>query len=306
VETAKDRVPAMTALTREQAKPVVLVWLSEWLQGPGSGDYEKEERIPLFRSMERCFGAIAAWHALADRQADIAPRLSPPGAALAAREMLARGGATLTESEAKLVLAAYGVAVVAERLAHSADEAAAAARALGYPVAMKAESPTIPHKTELGVVRLGVADEADLRRAYAQIAAAARGHELRGVLVQPMVPGVEVIVGARVDPVVGPLVVVGSGGVLVELVQDSVAALAPVSQAQAAALLERLKGYRLLAGFRGSAPVNLDALAEAIARVSEMAADLADVLEELDVNPLRCGGERVVAVDALIVKRRTV
>jgi succinyl-CoA synthetase beta subunit len=241
---------------------------------------------------------------LAERQADIAPRLSPPGAAQAAREMLASGGATLTESEAKRVLAAYGVPVVAERLAHSADEAAAAARALGYPVAMKAESPSIPHKTELGVVRLGIADEADLRRAYAEIDAAARGHELRGVLVQPMVPGVEVIVGARVDPVVGPLVVVGSGGVLVELVQDSVAALAPVSQAQAAALLERLKGYRLLTGFRGSAPVNLDALAEAIARVSEMAADLADVLEELDVNPLRCDGERVVAVDALIVQRR--
>ena len=304
VETAKDRVPAMTALTREQAKPVVLVWLSEWLQGPGSGDYEKEERIPLFRSMERCFGAIAAWHALADRLADTAPRISPPGAAQAAREMLAAGGESLTEREAKRVLAAYGVAVVAERLAHSADEAAAAARALGYPVAMKAESPSIPHKTELGVVRLGVADEADLRRAYAQIAAAALGHELRGVLVQPMVPGVEVIVGARVDPVVGPLVLVGSGGVLVELVQDSVAALAPVSQAQAAALLERLKGYRLLTGFRGGAPVNLDALAEAIARVSEMAADLVDVLEELDVNPLRCDGERVVAVDALIVKRR--
>jgi len=303
VETAKDRVPAMAALAREQAKPVVLVWLSEWLQGPGSGDYEKEERIAFFRSMERCFAAIAAWHALAHRQVDTAPRLAPPGAAQAARAMLARGGARLTEGEAKRVLAAYGVPVVAERLAQSADEAAAAARALGYPVAMKAESPSIPHKTELGVVRLGIADEADLRRAYAEIAIAARGHELRGVLVQPMVPGVEVIVGARVDPVVGPLVVVGSGGVLVELLQDSVAALAPVSPAQAAALLKRLKGYRLLTGFRGSAPVNLDALAEAIARVSEMAADLADVLAELDVNPLRCGGERVVAVDALIVRQ---
>ena len=303
VETAKDRVPAMAALAREQAKPVVLVWLSEWLQGPGSGDYEKEERIAFFRSMEHCFGAIAAWHALAHRQVDTAPRLAPPGAAQAARAMLAGGGARLTEGEAKRALAAYGVPVVTERLAHSADAAAAAARALGYPVAMKAESPSIPHKTELGVVRLGIADEADLRRAYAEIVIAARGHELRGVLVQPMVPGVEVIVGARVDPVVGPLVVVGSGGVLVELLQDSVAALAPVSPAQAAALLKRLKGYRLLTGFRGSAPVNLDALAEAIARVSEMAADLADVLEELDVNPLRCDGERVVAVDALIVRQ---
>jgi acyl-CoA synthetase (NDP forming) len=305
VETAKDRVPAMAALAREQPKPVVLVWLSEWLQGPGSGDYEKEERIPLFRSMGRCFGAIAAWQGLADRQVEPAPRLSPAGAAQAAREILAEGGATLTESESKRVLAAYGVPVVAERLAHSADEAAAAARSLGYPAALKAESPTILHKTELGVVRLGIADEADLRRAYAEITAAARGHELRGVLVQPMVPGTEVIVGARVDPVVGPLLLVGSGGVLVELVQDSVAALAPVSQAQALAMLRRLKGCRLLTGFRGSAPVNLDALADAIARVSELAADLAAQIEELDVNPLRCGGERVVAVDALIVKRRS-
>jgi acyl-CoA synthetase (NDP forming) len=302
VETVKDRVPAMAALAREQPKPVAQVWLSEWLQGPGSGEYERDERIPLFRSMQRCFGAIAAWHALADRKIEAAPRLSPPGAAQAARQVLAAAGNALSESESKRLLAAYGVSVVAERLARSADEAAGAARALGYPVAMKAESPSILHKTELGVVRLGVADEADLRRAYAEIAAAARGHELRGVLVQPMVPGVEVIVGARVDPAVGPLVVVGSGGVLVELVQDSVAALAPVSLAQALAMLKRLKGYQLLTGFRGSAPVNLQALADAIARVSELAADLAGEFEELDVNPLRCGAQRVVAVDALLTR----
>ncbi len=303
VETAKDRVPAMTALAREQPKPVVLVWLSEWLQGPGSGEYEKEERIPLFRSMERCFGAIAAWHALADRQVETAPRLSPPGAAQAAREILAQCGATLTESESKRVLAAYGVPVVEERLARSADEAASAARALGYPVAMKAESPTILHKTEVGVVKLGIADDKALQQAYEEILAASKGHELRGILVQPMIPGIEVIVGARVDPAVGPMVVVGSGGVLVELVQDSVAALAPVSRAQAAAMLMRLKGYRLLTGFRGSAPVDLSALADVVARVSELVADFAAEIEELDVNPLRCSGERVVAVDALIVKR---
>jgi hypothetical protein len=88
----------------------------------------------------------------------------------------------------------------------------------------------------------------------------------------------------------------------VELVQDSVAALAPVSLAQALAMLKRLKGYQLLTGFRGSAPVNLQALADAIARVSELAADLAGEFEELDVNPLRCGAQRVVAVDALLTR----
>lgn len=302
-ETAKDRVPQMAAMAREQAKPIALVWLAEWLQGPGSEHYEADEKIPVFRSMERCFAAIAAWHAQAGRSHDAAPRLAPAGAAAEARRLLAAAEGNLTESEAKRVLAAYGVPVVKERLAQDADEAVAAARALGYPVVLKADSPTILHKTELGVVKLALGDEAAVRRAYAEIEAASRGHALRGVLVQPMLAGVEVIVGARVDPVVGPVVLVGSGGVLVELMQDSVAALAPVSVAEAKSMLARLKGAKLLTGFRGSAPVNLDALADAIARVSELAADLAGEIEELDVNPLRCAPRQVAAVDALITRR---
>jgi acyl-CoA synthetase (NDP forming) len=302
VETAKDRVPTMAALAREQPKPVALVWLSEWLQGPGAEDYERDEKIPVFRSMERCFAAIAAWQAQAVPRPAPASRLAPQGAAQAASAVLAKAGPTLTESEAKRVLAAYGVPVVRERLAANAEEALAAERALGYPVVLKAESPTILHKTELGVVKLGIGDDAALLKAHGEIVAAAKGHTLRGVLVQPMIAGVEVIVGARVDPVVGPVVLVGSGGVLVELMQDSVAALAPVSAAEAKAMLARLKGYRLLTGFRGSTPVNVDALADAIARVSELAADLAGEIEELDVNPLRCGPARIAAVDALITR----
>ncbi|MDA1117619.1 MAG: acetate--CoA ligase family protein, partial [Proteobacteria bacterium] len=302
-ETARDRVPQMAAMAREQVKPIVLVWLSEWLQGPGAEGYEKDEKIPVFRSMERCFGAIAAWHARADRQFEPAARRSPPGAAQAARKLMAQAGPNLTESEAKRVLAAYGVPVVEERLARTLEEALAAAKEQGFPVALKGASPTILHKTELGVVKLALGDEDAVRRAYAEIERAARGHELRGVLVQPMIPGIEVIVGSRVDPVVGPLVVVGSGGVLVELVQDAVAALAPVSVAEAKAMLARLKGYPLLTGFRGSVAVDLEALADAVARISELAADLAGEIEELDVNPLRCSAARVVAVDALLARR---
>jgi len=302
-QTALERVPLMARLAREQPKPVALVWLSEWLQGPGAPEYEQDERIAVFRSMERCFSAIAAWHARADRDFPPAPRRAPARAAQEAKALLAAAGATLTEREAKRVLAAYGVPVVEERLARSADEAAAAARALGYPVVLKAEAPSILHKTELDVVRLDIGNEAELRSAYAQIIAAARGHELHGVVVQPMIPGAEVIVGARVDPAVGPVVVVGSGGVLVELIHDTVAALAPVTVAEARAMLGRLRGYRLLSGFRGGAAVDLDALADAIARVSELAADLAGEIEELDVNPLRCGPRQVAAVDALITRR---
>ena len=304
-ETASVRVPEIAALVRAQPKPVVMVWLSEWLQGPGSSGYEGDERVPLFRSMDRCFGAIAAWHALADRSGGFSgKRRSPELAVQAARSVLSSAGEVVAERGAKKILAAYGVPVVQDRLAATADEAAAAARALGYPVAMKAESPTILHRTELGAVRLGIADEATVRRTFEEIAAAARGHQLDGVLVQPMIAGIEVIVGARVDPTVGPLVVVGTGGVLVELMQDSVAALAPVSRAEADAMLRRLKGYQLLAGFRGAAAVHLEALADAVVRISEFAADFSTEIEELDVNPLLCSPARVLAVDALITKRR--
>jgi len=104
--------------------------------------------------------------------------------------------------------------------------------------------------------------------------------------------------------VVGPVVLVGSGGVLVELVQDSVAALAPVSAAQAKSMLARLKGYKLLTGFRGSAPVDIDKLADAVARISEFAADCAGEIEELDVNPITCGARGIFAVDALIAREK--
>ncbi len=309
VEVSADRTQLIPALAREQPKPVVIVWISEWLQGPGAETYESDERIPLFRSMDRCFAAIAAWHARAEWRAPRPhERVSVPGASRAARAVLCAAGATLSEREAKLALAAYGVPVVEERLARSAEEALAAARAMGFPVALKVESPAIPHKTEAGVVRLGVGDEPALRSAYAEIVAAARRvaseAAIRGVLVQPMVGGIEVIVGGRVDPSVGPLVVVGSGGVLVELVRDSVTALAPVSPDEARTMIERLKGFPLLKGFRGRPGADLVALADTVARVSEFVSDLSDEIEEVDVNPLRCTADRILAVAALITRKR--
>ena len=308
-----DRAALIGELAREQLKPVCVVWVSEWLEGPGTDAYESDDRVAVFRSMDRCYATIAAWHRWHERRAmdENAARLSAADAKARARKVFDAAGATLAEREAKQVLAAYGVPVVAERLATSADDAVAAAQALGYPVALKVESPAIPHKTEAGVVRLALADENAVRAAHAEVMAnarkvakdAAQFAEVRGVLVQPMADGVEVIAGVKVDPVVGPLVVVGSGGVMVELMKDSVAALAPVSKAEARRMLERLKGYPLLAGFRGSVPANVDAVADAVARVSEFAADFSAEIEEADVNPLRCGPARALAVDALIMKK---
>jgi acyl-CoA synthetase (NDP forming) len=302
-----QRVPMMSELARRTGKPICNVWLTEWLEGPGADLYQADDHVALFRSSRRCFAALAAWHhreAQRRRPPAWTRRTSAGDAADRAAQALDAAGAKLTEREAKTILAVYGVPVTGERLARSVDAAAT----LGYPVALKIESPDIPHKTEAGVIRLDVADAAALRTAYADIMAAAERQKpaprINGVLVQPMVPkGAELVIGATVDRQFGPLIVVGSGGVLVELLRDSVAELAPVSPDAALAMLRRLKSYKLLTGFRGSKPVDLAATAAAIAGVSELIADHRDRIAEIDVNPLICGPDRIVAVDALIVRR---
>ena len=216
----------------------------------------------------------------------------------------------LTEREAKHVLACYGVPVVQERLTQSSAEAVNAARELGFPVALKVESPDIPHKTEAGVLRLNLKSADEVAQAYDAVMTNANkvtpAPTINGVLVQPMAPsGVEIMVGARIDPLFGPLIVVGLGGIFVELLKDTVLELAPITHAEARAMLMKLKGRTLLDGFRGGEPVNVDALADVIVRLAEFADDQREAIAELDVNPLICANGKVVAVDALIVKAKT-
>jgi hypothetical protein len=193
-------------------------------------------------------------------------------------------------------------------LVQDADSAVAAASRLGYPVAMKVESPDIAHKTEAGVIRLDLRSEADVRAAYDVLMVnaikAVRLDRVNGVLIQPLVAkGIEIVVGGRTESQFGAQVVVGLGGVLIELMNDIVLELAPVTHSQAVGMLDRLKGRKALNGFRGMAPVDAAALADVIVRLSEFAEDQQDLVGEFDVNPLICAGSSVVAVDALIVRR---
>jgi acetyl-CoA synthetase len=306
---AAARIPQYGAWARASGKPVVNVWLAEFLDAGMARLMETEDAVPLIRSMDRCFAAVAAWHEMADRRANPAPPPppTPSGTRDQAAQLLAGAAtATLTEREAKAVLALYGVPVVGERLTATADEAIAAAEALGFPVVLKVESPDLPHKTEAGVIRLGLRSAAEVREAHAAVLANAgkAAAQIVGVLVQPMVPqGVEVLIGARVDPLFGPLVVVGLGGVLVELLADRAVGLAPLPHAEARRMLDGLKGAAAFRGFRGAPAVDLDRLASIVVRVAAFVADHADAILELDVNPLICAGERIVAVDALIVRR---
>jgi acetate---CoA ligase (ADP-forming) len=289
-ETGSARASLIAALAREQPKPVSVVWVSEWLQGPGSDAYEADDKVGLFRSLDRCYAAIAAWQRWHEEKPAIAPRLSMKISDLKFNKKI------LGEREAKQVLAQYGVNGAPERSAKNADEAVKAAAGLGYPVVLKADGD-IAHKTEAGAVKLDLRDAGALRAACGAMTAAKEGF-----LVQPMLTGgVELVVGIKRDLQIGPVLLVGLGGVLVEVMRDTALALVPVGKAEARRMLESLKGFKLLKGYRGSAPADLDAVCEAIARISEFAVDFADEVEEIDVNPLLARPDGAFMLDALIV-----
>jgi acyl-CoA synthetase (NDP forming) len=291
-ETGNKRAGDIGRLARSQPKPICVAWVSEWLQGPGSEAYDTDERVGFFRSMDRCYAAIAAWQRWHGERPGAEPRLSTRVSTLSPAKRL------LGEREAKAILGRYGIQAAPERQAKNAEDAVKAARELGYPVVLKADGD-IEHKTEAGAVKLDLRDESALRAACADMRVAKDGF-----LVQSMVKGgVELVVGVKRDPQVGPVLLVGMGGVLVEVLRDTALALAPVGKREARRLLERLRGFKLLQGYRGAPPADLDAACEAIARISEFAADHADAVEEIDVNPLLARADGAVALDALIVLR---
>jgi acetyltransferase len=268
-----------------------------------------KQGVPVFRDTIACVRAI-------DAAARYAEFLQRPAVATCAPDIdrnafdtaLAAACATPTERTAKAALAAYGLPVTREALARDADEAAHIASSFGGCVALKIESPDIPHKTEAGAIRLGIAGEENVRSAFDAVMAAARAYapqaRLDGVLVQEMIDaGVELMLGIAHDPAFGPVIVVGLGGIHVEVLRDLSYRAAPVDRAEARRMLRELRGYPLLEGVRGQPPCDVDALCATIGRLSWLAVDAADRIAELDVNPLVARPDGVTVVDALIVPR---
>ena len=214
----------------------------------------------------------------------------------------------LTEHRAKALLAPYGLPETRERLATSAADAAEAASALQYPVALKIASPDLPHKTEAGGVVLGLQDQQSVAAAYDQIIGSARRYKpdarIEGVLVQKMAPrGHELVIGMVNDPTFGPIMMVGLGGTMVELMGDVVHRPAPVSATEAAEMLRSLKSAKLLTGFRGAAPMDIAPAAELIANLSRAALAYRDRVAEMELNPviLHQDGSGLTIADALIM-----
>jgi acyl-CoA synthetase (NDP forming) len=220
----------------------------------------------------------------------------------AARELVrvavASGAGWLTPEQVDRLLHHYGITTCPQRLVADADSAVAAASEFGYPVALKLGEAGL-HKSDIGGVRLGLADEAAVRAAVAELNVI-RGGSTETLLLQAMqAPGTELIVGAVHDAQFGPLVMLGAGGVLTEVLGDRRFALAPVSEADADDLISSLRSSRLLDGYRGAPAASRTAVRDVVIRVAALVEDLPQIAE-LDLNPVVCRGDEVVAVDARI------
>jgi len=275
----------------------------------------EEIGIPLYTSMRGVARALALLTEriearAAHRRAEPLPMGPAPGRAAAERK-LDRAGATLSEVEALAVLADYGIAVPRHRLVESAAAAVEAARAIGFPVALKVQSPDIPHKTEAGGVALNLRDAAAVADTYETILTdvrrAAPTARVAGVLVEAMArPGLDLILGMSVDETFGPLLLLGRGGIEVEALGDRVMTPLPVGAAEAERLIDRLDRGRLMASRRGRPARDRRALVALILALARLAGDFAGRLTEIDLNPVILGaeGEGAAVADALMVQRK--
>jgi acyl-CoA synthetase (NDP forming) len=240
-------------------------------------------------------------------RAPVPRRAAAPGAAARAGAADSWSEAPWSEMRARRLLADAGVPVVPGGLAGSADEAAEIARRVGLPVALKICSAQIAHKSDVGGVVLGLGSEAEVRAGYEKVRAAGQAvpaASVDGVLVTPMrTGGAELLAGVTVDPAFGPVLAVGLGGIWVEVLNDTSLRLLPVDAAEVGRMLGELRGLPLLQGARGAVPANLDAVAEAIAGLGEVALALDGTLRALEVNPLWVNGDQVEALDVLVITK---
>jgi acetyltransferase len=306
--TAAEVAGAIVPRIRHTTKPVVVALMGDELVVHAARLF-RQSRVPDYRFPER---AASALRVLADRYEQLGAAHEPPYqlAGIRKEEALqilrkAERGADgfIDPGAASRIVAAYGVQAVEEAIAGSTEEAVAAAKRLGFPVALKVVSPDLPHKSDVGGLLLNLQDREEVASGYAQVTGRPKESHpearIMGALVQPMVgAGQEVIIGVVRDPQFGPLVMFGLGGVEVEGVGDVAFALAPLTRSDAEGLLKETWAGRRLDGFRDLPPADREAVVEAILRMSQLAMELPQVME-VEINPLRVlqQGQGAVALD---------
>ena len=306
---AAELAQEIVRIGKETGIPMLVAWNAD--AGSVNGAYEILDAagIPRFESPVRCArGASALW-AFAEARDRLAKISIEPVLEISRpqiRESLRGRKTDLTEFEAKQVLFAYGIGVTQEKLATTSAEAVAIAQAMDEPVVMKVLSADIPHKTEAGGVRIGVKGAVAIGSAFEEIMKNARAYSpnarLDGVLVQEMVfGGTEIILGIKNDPLFGPAVMVGFGGIFAEVMKDVNFRIAPITRSEAEAMIRELRAFAILDGARNRPKADVPALIDALMHLSAMAIDLRETLSEFDINPLFVlkVGDGVRAGDAL-------
>jgi acetyltransferase len=315
VSPAEPVAASIAELARRSSKALLTCWMGEATMSASRALF-RERGIASYQTPEaavEAFAAVAAHHAnqqlLLQVPESLGPRSQPDigGARIVIESALAEGRNSLDPLESKAVLAAFGVPVVQSLPAHDAAEAVAVAREIGFPVAMKIHSPDITHKSDVAGVRLNVGSADEVRVAYRSLLAAVRERRssarLEGVLLEPMLntgSGRELMLGVAKDPVFGPVISVGLGGTLVEIVRDRALALPPLNRYLSRRMIDDTRSAKYLAAFRGLPPARRDLLEDVILRLSEVACEL-PWIAELDINPFVVSADGAWAVDARIV-----
>lgn len=287
-------------------KPLLIAWTA----GPADIIAQlRDDGIPVLTSPTRAVRALASLAKLGEAHARKPRSFAIPAAN--ARPLVTKSShGRCSELQAKTVLTEYGVPLLPEKLARSEDEAAACAAEIGYPVVIKICAADLLHKTEAGAVALNLKDENALRSAYRDIVRRAKAHDSKldidGVLIAPLAgDGVEVIVGSRRDPVFGPIIVIGSGGIYTEVMRDAVIGILPLIENEARELIQSLRIYPLLNGARGKPKADIGALTRCIDAVSRLMLEHPEIAE-IEVNPLRVLPEAHGAfpLDALMILQK--
>ncbi len=212
----------------------------------------------------------------------------------------------ITEEVAKSILKKYGIKVPGFALVKSTNEAAKAAKKIGFPLVMKVVSPQILHKTDVGGVKVGIDNVADVKKTFNDMygrLSKKKGVDVKGILLEKMIPkgGVELIVGIQSNPQFGPMLMVGLGGVLTDILKDVAFRMLPITISDAKSMLNELKGSKLLKGFRGSAPIDIDMVAKALVQIGKIGVDNADYINSIDFNPVIVYSKSYFVVDAKII-----
>ena len=303
-----------------KTKPIAVLSMATYMYS----DYSREfcalmPNLPVLHEVDKVLKAVRAaarygvqLQHIGERSERVTkkPAQSVIDAIIASADVMADGRRVINETQSKKLLELYGIHAPQEAVAANADDAASAANRIGYPVVLKVVSPQVQHKSDVGGVLVGLRDEAAVREGFAKIKTSLAQHApnatFEGVLVAEMVSGgVELVLGVQRDPEVGPVVMFGTGGVLLEIHKDVSFGPVPLSPRQAREMIDATKASKLLAGYRGASASDVESIASAVVALSELTHDLGDEVESIDINPFvaRPKGQNGVALDGLLVLR---